>query len=54
MSYTTIRSDAEEQIIPRGSTALAGAQNHVVAGVDHNGLISDSRVYQLVRAAVID
>lgn len=54
VSYTTVRSRADEQIWPRSSTSLEGADNHAVRGLGHNDLISDVGVYQIVRSAVID
>lgn len=54
VSYTTVRSQADEQIWPRSSTSLDGADNHAVRGLGHDDLVSDAGVYRIVRSAVID
>lgn len=53
VSYTTIRSDTEENIIPSSSTELTGAHNVMVRGLTHNDLLGNQRVFNMVKTAVL-
>ncbi len=51
-SYTTLRSPADEVVLPTSSAMLAGARNLLVDDVDHWQLMSSPTVFPLVRDAV--
>lgn len=53
VSYTTIRSDTDENIIPSSSTELTGAHNVMVRGLTHNDLLGNQRVFNMVKTAVL-